>query len=276
MAQEMISEIKMRTEKFTHTTSGDGRVYCKLASLLPVDYFSVVAVENTVGDHEDKQLPGDILPIDLNYYDRFPVVKNPGKDEKLSTRELVGAIKSFDSDVNPTSFKNKLKISSTSRTRKIRAIPYKLRGRNTQINNKLESNLNRTSDIELSKEFKLDILTDVMQYIQNLQSILDRDGDEPKTVRDRDVTNLSQKAIPANSQPQSALSKTVESSQSITKFNPASSEAERSSTSSTISIRNGRASSSQVDVCTAASRREDASAGLELLELKTGAITLTA
>jgi len=277
MTQEISSEIIMRPEKFTRTASGDGRVYCKLASLLPVDYFSVVAVENTVGDHEEENLAGDILSMDLSYFDNCPVVRNSGKDEKASTTHLDGANNSVDSNVNRTAFRNRLKVSNTSRTRKNRAVPYKLGNKKTHYDNyNLKSNLSYTNDVEISKKFELDLLTDVMQYMKNLQSLLDRDCEKLNNVQARDMSSkLSGNIIPATSQPQTAMEKTIKSSQNITNLDSAPSEAESSRPSSTNHVKNSPANSNHVGVCTGASRREDASAGLELLEFKTGAITIS-
>jgi len=279
MTQEVGSEIIMRTENSNHTRGGDGRLYCKLASLLPVNYFSVVTVENTVGDHEEESLAGDISSIDFKYFDRC--VQNAGKDEKPCTRQLVGAKNSAESNINRTPLRNRLKICNTSRNRTNRAEPYKLKSKNFHIDSKLKSSRNCTNDVEISREFKLDILTDVMQYIQNLQSLLHRDSEKLNNALDRDrhaSSNLSENATPASSQPQTTIKKTVESSQPNTYLNPAPSEAESSSTSSTDSVKNEHDSSSQISISTTVSRREETSASisLELLEFKTGAITLTA
>jgi len=281
MTQEISSEIIMRTKKFNHTGGGDGRVYCKLASLLPVNYFSVVTVENTEGDHDEESLTSDIPSMDLKYFDGCPAVQNAGKDEKPCTKQLIGAKNSAESNINRTPFRNRLKICNTSRKRTNTAEPYKLKSKKIHVDSSLKSSINCTNDVEISREFKLDILTDVMQYIQTLQSLLHRDGEKQNNALDRDrhaASNLSGDATPASSQPQTTIKKTVESSQPNTSLNPAPSEAESSSTSSMGSVKNEHDSSSQISISTTVSKREETSASisLELLEFKTGAITLTA
>jgi len=275
MAQEIGSEIIMRPESFTHKASEDGRVYCKLASLLPVDYFPNVTVGDSVGDHEEESLTDNMLSMEFSYFDKYPIMESCGRDEQSSTEQPVRADKLGDSNTNQSSFKNRLKISNGSRSIKNRAAPYKLKSKNSETINNPKSSLICEGDLDISKEFKLDILTDVMQYIQNLQSLLDRDGKDESDAQDTSASShLSKMVDPAIPQPQLPIKKTVESSQKNTNHKQASSEAESSNATSSKSVQKLQDKDCQLMLPTILPKKGDTN--MEFLELKTGAITLTA
>jgi len=291
MSQAIAPEIMTGQEKMIPEASENGKVYYKLASLLPIEYIPVFSLHEAAVQ-EEESLADDVYSKNNTSLDKFPQAHNSEKCEvSVPFYKKLHHIENYCrdvSDVRRTVPNNKLKITRTSRgISNSRSAPYKL-SKGSRKSNSLKSTNNDDKNAEFSKEIKLEIITDVMQYIQNLQNLLDC-GSTPKNDKQNKSTSSSSENKPTLATEQHVEKLVEPTSNSETdheklpprKFEPSLTKPRLPQTthhlaiSSTYSEELAVSSTYSKDLAKiSACSKEDSN--MKLLEFQTGAIALSA